>query len=388
MLEYLKCNNLESCYGCTACEQICPKKAIKLIENSEGFNYPSLNNKLCVNCGLCEKVCPYTKKLVDNEINNVCGLQNLNQDDLMKSSSGGVFIAMAKFVLSKGGFVAGCILDDNFVVKHILTNDLNLVEKMQGSKYVQSYIGNVYTNIKELLDDGKFILFSGTPCQVAGLKFFLMKEYNNLLTIDLICHGVPSQYLLNEYINDMSLDKKIKTLKFRDKKNNGWCASGSIYYKRAIKKTTVNNDSFYNLYLGNAISRMSCYSCKYSTTNRVGDITIGNFWNINDEFSNIDTKNGFSEIKINSNKGMDLFNSIKNNFFIVDTTLKIIVNGNGNLVKPCEKPDIRDEIYNEINKYGYKFVVKKYCHFSYIKPFLKKLFPKKIKKIIRRIINR
>ena len=133
---------------------------------------------------------------------------------------------------------------------------------------------------------------------------------------------------------------------------------------------------------------MSCYSCKYATTNRVGDITIGDFWNINDEFSNIDTKNGFSEIKINSNKGMDFFNSIKNNFFIVDATLKIIVNGNGNLVKPCEKPDIRDEIYNEINKYGYKFVVKKYCHFSYIKPFLKKLFPKKIKKIIRRIINR
>lgn len=388
MLEYLKCNNVESCYGCNACEQICPKNAIKLIENSEGFNYPLLDDKLCVNCGLCEKVCPYTKELVDNEINNVYGLQNLNQDDLMKSSSGGVFIAMAKFVLSKGGFVAGCILDDNFVVKHILTNDLNLVEKMQGSKYVQSYIGNVYTNIKELLDDGKFILFSGTPCQVAGLKFFLMKEYNNLLTIDLICHGVPSQYLLNEYINDMSLDKKIKTLKFRDKKNNGWCESGSIYYKRAIKKTTVNNDSFYNLYLSNAISRMSCYSCKYSTTNRVGDITIGDFWNINDEFSNIDTKNGFSEIKINSNKGMDFFNSIKNNFFIVDTTLKIIVNGNGNLVKPCEKPDIRDEIYNEINKYGYKFVVKKYCHFSYIKPFLKKLFPKKIKKIIRRIINR
>lgn len=387
MLEYLKCNNVESCYGCNACEQICPKNAIKLIENSEGFNYPLLDDKLCVNCGLCEKVCPYTKELVDNEINNVYGLQNLNQDDLMKSSSGGAFIAMAKFVLSKGGFVAGCVLDENFVAKHILTNDLNLVEKMQGSKYVQSYIGNVYTNIKELLDDGKFILFSGTPCQVAGLKFFLMKGYDNLLTIDLICHGVPSQFLLNEYIKNQN--KELKDLKFRDKKANGWRSAGTISYKDCTKKISPNNDSYYNLYyIENAVSRMSCYSCKYATTNRVGDITIGDFWNINDEFSNIDTKNGFSEIKINSNKGMDFFNSIKNNFFIVDATLKIIVNGNGNLVKPCEKPDIRDEIYNEINKYGYKFVVKKYCHFSYIKPFLKKLFPKKIKKIIRRIINR
>lgn len=387
MLEYLKCNNVESCYGCNACEQICPKNAIKLIENSEGFNYPSLNDKLCVNCGLCEKVCPYTKKLVDNEINNVYGLQNLNQDDLMKSSSGGVFIAMAKFVLSKGGFVAGCILDENFVAKHILTNDLNLVEKMQGSKYVQSYIGNVYANIKKFLDDGRFILFSGTPCQVAGLKFFLMKEYNNLLTIDLICHGVPSQFLLNEYIKNQN--KKLNDLKFRDKKTNGWRSAGIIRYEGGSKKINPNNDSYYNLYyIENAVSRMSCYSCKYSTTNRVGDITIGDFWNINDEFSNIDTKNGFSEIKINSNKGMNFFNSIKNNFFIVDSTLKIIVNGNGNLVKPCEKPNIRDEIYNEINKYGYKFVVKKYCHFSYIKPFLKRLFPKKIKRIIKKVINR
>ena len=392
MTNYLLTNNPESCCGCGACEQICPKNAIELKPDEEGFLYPVLNKDLCVECGLCEKVCAYNNDLQLNEPVAVYAAQNKSQEELLKSSSGGMFSALADYVISTNGAVAGCVFDENFNAIHIISQDEAEIEKMRGSKYVQSQIGGVFKDIKVFLEKREKVLFTGTPCQVDGLNRFLQKDYENLFTVDLICHGVPSPLLLQEYVKQESKNGSVTDLKFRNKERNGWCSQGSITYcvndKSKTKTITPFKDSYYNLYyLENCVSRLSCYSCPYATDKRVADITIGDYWNIDEKLNYNEFKNGMSVVLINTPKGKELFDKIKDNLNVYESDLKHAQKGNGNLVKSGEKPPKRNYIYKKLLENGYEKTVKEECKFSYLVPFIRKHMPKGLKLLIKKVLG-
>lgn len=390
MTEYLSTKDSTKCYGCRACEKICSQKAISFEPDEEGFLYPVLSEDLCVNCGLCKKVCPYDNDFSGVEPCFVYALRHKNEEILLNSSSGGAFSLIADYVIEKGGAVCGCVFDEEFRAVHIVTEDESVIEKMRGSKYVQSDTADAFTEIKSRLEKGQAVLFTGTPCQVDGLKHYLRKDYENLLTVDLICHGVPSPLLLNEYIKTVE-DKKgrITDIKFRDKKNNGWRSEGTITCEN--KKEYVFSpfrDSYYNLYyVRNNVSRMSCYCCKYATQKRVGDFTIGDYWNIPDVVPELDYEKGVSVILANNQKAQGIIREVKDSVVIYETELSAAVKGNGNLSRYAEMPDSRKNIYKKILKNGFEKTAKEERKFSYVVPFIKRHMPKGIKKYLKKFVR-
>ena len=389
MTSYIRGQDVAKCYGCRACEQICPKQAIEMKANPEGFLYPVLTREKCIKCGLCFKVCPYDTPSSMNTPVQAVAAQYKNGEALLASSSGGLFSAAADYVLAHDGYVAGCIFDDSLVATHILTNRRELVEKMRGSKYVQSDLQSVYTQIRDRLKEGALVLFTGTPCQVDGLCCFLRKDYANLFTIDLICHGVPSPKLLSDYLAVVKAEKGIVSdLKFRDKNRNGWGSRGTIVINNKQKNISPYNNSYYQLYyLRNSVSRMSCYSCKYSTDSRVGDLTFGDYWNMPDEFPDLDVSAGFSAVLVNTEKGKKFFAEISDGLNVYETSLESVVRGNGNLSNPSSLPESRKNIYLRIAEEGYSSVAKKDCKYQYVKPFVRKHIPKGLKKLLKKILR-
>ncbi len=392
MTEYLISGNKEKCCGCSACVQACPVSAITFAPDDEGFLYPEINKSLCVKCGRCKQVCPYDSAVCGSVPIKTYAMINQNSEELLNSSSGGAFIALANRIIKDGGFVCGCIFNEELKAIHILSSNSAAVKKMQGSKYVQSDPGGVYAEIKDKLENGKAVLFSGTPCQVDGLKKYLGKEYAMLYTADLICHGVPSPRLLADFIESEKVGgKNITDIKFRDKKRNGWCAQGSLTYQNAKKKKTITmspfNSSYYNMYFSNCTSRPCCYSGRYSNTNRGGDVTIGDYWNIADILPKIDTSGGVSAVLVNTEKGDRLIEKIRDGAMLAETPLKAAVAGNGNLSAPCQKPDSRDDIYKRIAENGYAAVAEKECHYKRIMPFIRRHMPKGLKTALKKILK-
>ena len=216
--------NKKECVGCAACENVCPRNAINMVEDEEGFVYPKINNKFCISCGLCENVCPMLNEKKESEIlPKAYAAYNINEEIRIKSSSGGIFTEIAKSIIEKNGIIFSAIFDKEFNVLHEeITNEKDL-EKARGSKYIQSLIGDCYKKAKQYLENGKYVLFTGTPCQIEGLYSFLKKDYENLYTQDLICHGVPSKILWKKYLeyrNDVDRDS-LEKITFRDKRNKG-----------------------------------------------------------------------------------------------------------------------------------------------------------------------
>ena len=391
MTEYLLRHDPSTCYGCRACEHICPKGAISMAPDPEGFLYPVLREADCIRCGRCADVCPYDKTTPDLQPRQTYAAQYKKRDALRVSSSGGMFSAAADYILSRGGAVAGCVFDEGFTAVHVVSKAPDIIAKMRGSKYVQSDVGTVYPQFQRLLEAKTPVLFTGTPCQVDGLKRYLNKEYGSLFTVDLICHGVPSPALFKQYLE--SLRQKsgtISDIRFRDKPRNGWRSQGSVTAVRGGKAKTRSispfNDSYYQYYyLRNCVSRQSCYTCKYSSSKRVGDITIGDYWNINEIKPELDVKDGFSAVLINSRQGQRLFEAIRSELNVFETDLSAAVAGNGNLSKPCDMPAARKNIYSRIREQGYDAVAAQDCRYSHVIPFLKRHTPKFIKKLLKKI---
>ena len=395
MTNYLKTANKASCYGCRACEKICPDSAVALSPDSEGFLYPVLDSSRCVGCGLCLKVCPFDNNFDEDRTPlKVYAAQYKNENALNNSSSGGIFSAVADLVLKEGGAVCGCIFNENFKTVHIVTKNAEEAEKMRGSKYVQSDTADTFTEIKRLLESGTRVLFTGTPCQVDGLKRFLLRDYDNLITIDLICHGVPSPRFFEEFLKDEERKNgKITDIRFRDKPRNGWRSQGSIsFLKNGRKSTRVispYNSSYYQLYyLADSISRMSCYSCKYASTNRVGDITIGDYWNVGSLKPEIAPEKGVSVLLVNSPLGEKLLNELGYSVALCETSLENAVANNGNLSRPSDMPKSRGDIYKRLEAEGYSAVAKQDCKYSYVMPFLKKHMPKRLKSVLKALLRR
>ena len=339
-----------NCCGCEACVQVCPKHCISFEPDSEGFYYPKVEKEGCVNCGLCEKVCPVIN--TNNKRSPLVSMaaMNKNENERIKSSSGGIFILLATYVINNGGIVFGAKFDDDFSVIHSYTDTIEGITPFLGSKYVQSRIGNNYLKAQEFLKAGRLVLFSGTPCQISGLKKFLRKDYDKLITVDVICHGVPSPAVWQQYLeeikdnarkgeNSVSLplnppisgcdafasgrEVKIEGITFRDKRLGWKKFSFALTLAEATadgKKNTVSlshihdNDPYflgfndYNLYL-----RPSCMKCPTRDLKSGSDITLADFWNIESLLPDFDDDKGVSVVLANTEKGVKIVDSLKLN---------------------------------------------------------------------------
>lgn len=299
------------CSGCGACYNVCPVGAISMQADDEGFLYPKVDSEKCTNCALCQNACPALFTEFKNEKDPECYAIWANDELREVSSSGGIFSLVANYVLEKGGYVCGAAFDENFMVKHIIISDKEDLYKLRGSKYVQSDTGEVFKEIQNLLNEEKTVLFSGCPCQVAGLKNFLAKEYDHLITMDLSCHGVPSPKVWGKYLNEKFAGQKIKEVNFRDKELNGWscnnCAIKLSYFQ-------INNDDFTKGFHSSLFLRPSCGTCKWSTLPRQGDITMADFWGIDKYNKNFDDQKGTSLVLLNNDKAKSIFRSIKDEF--------------------------------------------------------------------------
>lgn len=376
----------KDCVGCGACAEICPKQCIQLIANKEGFKYPVINVEKCISCKQCRKVCPaLNSEKIKFPKGKVYAAVNKDYSVLMKSSSGGIFSSIAKFVLDHGGIVFGAAFNEDMILIHKSVNNEKDLENLRGSKYLQSDIQSVFKEIKALISEKKLVYFVGTSCQVAALKLYLKTDSEFLLTSDLVCHGVPSPKAFNIFLKAIEKQKDIQIIqyKFRDKTINGWnCSSSTIISinnkNRKIKKihyTPIQN-AYFRAFINGALNRECCYKCKFTTEKRVSDITLADFWGINMFSKKFHCDYGVSLIIINSDKGENTFDHIKNTITLQESTYEQAKVINKCLYKSTPRPNIRNRIYDNIDENPYSIIepfIKKGFDINYIKFLIKKL---------------
>ncbi len=386
----IKISDKKQCCGCSACVQACPKKCISLIEDDTGFLYPSVDNEMCVNCGMCEKVCPVINRNEENRPIRVAASINKNEDQRRESSSGGIFVILAEQIIDKGGVVFGAKFDKDWMVIHSYTDNKDELKVFQGSKYVQSRIGDSYKHAKVFLEQGKDVLFSGTPCQIAGLKRFLQKDYEKLLTVEVICHGVPSPGVWRDYLqyvrrpkgagggqNTVSLSlnetPSLEGISFRDKQN-GWSKYGFVVRysadQREVEKfglSSVNipqkgivirephkENVFMQAFLSNAILRPICYACPFKSGKSEADISLGDFWTVDQYIPEINDDKGVTLVYLLSQKGMEAYNALD----VTTYEMKKGAEYNAAFSKSAKVKYPIEKFWYQYNKQGFKCIDK------------------------------
>lgn len=376
----------EDCCGCYACYNICPRKCITMKTDNEGFWYPNIDKNKCINCNLCEKVCSIINPVKRADSKKIA-YAGMNKDDQIrvKSSSGGIFSILAEYIIKNNGIIYGASFDEDFNIKHkrILCNtDLDL---LRGSKYVQSSIGDIYKQVKNDLESNRQVLFTGTPCQVEGLRSYLRKEYVNLITMDFICHGVPSPLVWKKYLEEMKKSKQenIKNIYFRNK-DIGWkIFSLKIIFDEKIYINDLNNDLFMKGFLQDVYLRPSCYSCKFKKINRVSDITVADFWGIENILPKMDDDKGTSLIVIHSEKGKQLFGELSEKMILNEVNLNEAIKYNPSMISSVKYNEKRKDFFLELNS-GEELInlIKRYTKVSF-----ERRVKNKIKSIIKRLIR-
>ncbi len=345
------------CTGCSACGNVCPKSAIVFRDDRAGYRYPVVDKDKCVGCSLCEKVCPIITP-VDIEDNYkepvVKAAWNLDEEIRINSTSGGVFSAIADRFIDNGGFVIGAEYTEDFGIRHIVISDKDKIKQIRQSKYAQSELGDIFKTIKKLLDAGDKVLFCGSPCQVAGLKNYLKKDYQNLLLVDFICRGIISQKIYKKYLESVERHCKSKITKVHFKnKDFGWnrfstklsLANGEEYHKDRYHDEYMVGYLKYNLYL-----RPCCHNCQFKSLPRIADISLGDFWGIADSDKTLDNDYGTSVVIINSEKGLSYFAGLSDMLFSTDSTIEQVVKGNSCLLNIAHKGEYSDYFYKHFEK--------------------------------------
>lgn len=339
----------EQCCGCHACYNICPSNAIEMIMDSEGFLYPKVSIEKCVNCGKCMKSCPGIKSPEINPLDKAYACFAKDREEHMSSSSGGFFAILARQILKENGVICGAAFDNSMQVNHIITDSRIGLDKIKKTKYVQSIIGQVYSQIEKILKTRRIVLFSGTPCQVAGLKLFLGKEYDNLVCIDLICHGVPSPKVFTRYLSEKSENHKIVAMTFRNKKNGVHNSILDYWLDNGEKISETYEESPYiKGFNQNFFIRPSCFNCKYKGIKRCSDITIGDFWGIDEFHPKFSDSYGTSAVILHSEKGIQMFEKVKEELHFVEATSHEIGAWNPCLYKPVEKNMKRTDFFEKL----------------------------------------
>lgn len=350
------------CCGCGACSVACPVGCITMQQDSEGFLYPQADETKCINCKKCINACPSLTKPDYNQAQQTYAGFCKNDATRQNSSSGGIFYLLAEYVLQNGGAVCGAAFDDDWSVKHIIVDNIAQLPKLQTSKYLQSKIHAVLTEVKSCLESGRLVLFSGTPCQINALASYLNKDYANLYLVDIICHGAPSPMVWQKYLASKEKDK-IQTVNFRDK-SYGWAKFATkIDYGSTQYLCRFNDDLYMTLFLRNLILRPSCYSCFSKHPNKLADVTLGDFWGIDNVLPQLNDDKGISAIIINSDKGAELFENVKDNLTFEEVSFEQIEKGNSALSSSVAKPQRRDNCMAELSSkqsINFEKLVKKY----------------------------
>lgn len=411
-----------NCCGCSACVQRCPRQCISMVEDKEGFLYPSVDETKCVNCGLCEKVCPTLNQGKECEPLSVYAAKNSDETIRMVSSSGGVFSMLAERIIEKEGVVFGACWNSDWEVVHGYTESISGIERFRGSKYVQSRVDGNYKKVESFLKDGRYVMFSGTPCQIAGLKRYLRKEYEKLVTVDFICHGVPSpgvfRTYLQEEINKEIVDSadggglalrpciplvtgydgidynglKIKSISFRDKRN-GWKKFGFTFMfskeeGESLLYSTLDENLFLIGFLRDLYLRPSCYACPAKQLKSGSDVTLGDFWGVDSLMPEIDDDKGVSAVTVNTDKGRELLLEIEAELHEVPYIE--LVNRNPALVKSAAIPKCRKRFFKNNSltfERKIKVLTKEPITLKRIlKKILRLLIPQRVRKLIRRFV--
>lgn len=354
------------CCGCGACAQQCPASCIEMKEDAEGFLYPVLDNTKCIHCMKCENVCPVEalEQNAKEKKPDAFAVINLNDGERMRSSSGGFFSLLANKILEEEGVVFGAALsDDNKRLSHVMIERKEDLWKLNGSKYFQSIIGDSYICAHNLLEQGRKVLFSGTPCQIEGLLKYIGRPYDNLLCMDLICHGVPSPKAWRKYLNEREslTASKSEWVSFRDKRCSWKNYSVAIRFQNGeMYNSLLDKDSYMISFLNNANLRPSCYSCRYKSVNRKSDITVGDFWGIENVCPEMDDDKGTSLVIIHSSKGQGIFEELKSQTEYCRVDIEEALKNNSAMITSPKPHPRRTEFFNGLDTMPFEKIIEKY----------------------------
>jgi len=384
------------CDGCNACKLICPVDCITLPKDNEGFYFPEVDMNTCIDCDLCDKVCYYIDdfsfketEIIRYQTPLVYASYSNNLDTRLDSTSGGIFSELAEKIFSQNGYVGGAIYNSDFTVSHILTNDISRLPELRSSKYVESYTDNLFRDVKKQLKKGEKVLVCGAPCQIHALYSFIGRDYANLVTCDFICLGVNSQKVFLKYIEWLEniYQSKVKNIKFKDK-THGWhrfsiridFENGDSYIQDRY------NDSFFVGYLQSGIFSMpACYTCEFKEFPHKSDITLADFWGIEDLDPSMDQDLGTSLILINSDKGDTSFSSLNDSVEVKQFTMEDALRGNRSMTKTLNSVDaeLRDKFFKDLDRYPFDIMAKKYFPLPTIKSKLIRILKKSFYLIFR-----
>lgn len=374
----------ENCCGCHACYSKCPKQCIRMEEDEEGFLYPHIDESQCIHCGLCKSVCIMQSERREATAPNAYAAYALDESIRVQSSSGGIFALLARHVIQRGGVVCGAALNpDTYSVNHIFVEDVGSIKLLMTSKYVQSNMGNCYKLAKQYLETGRIVLFTGTPCQINGLKKYLDKEYENLFCQDIICHGVPSEKAWKMFLGNVERRNKAKVvyngaLSFREK-SDGWKEYAmSIPLNKGVYRRVMYKDSYLIGFIHNLFLRPSCYACKSKGLSRSSDITLADFWGVDKCCPEMYDAKGVSLVMTYTEKGQDLWRALESEVKCKEVDWKDAVGRNPSAIKSVTRPEARDYFYEKVNEKNFARLVDKYT---------KKSLPVRIARKIKRIIK-
>lgn len=366
----------KECTGCLACVAACSSAAIMRGPNEEGFYRPRFDSSRCTDCGACEKVCHLMHACKRSAIKESFAAQSLDSEELLESTSGGAFRALASHVIGRGGLVCGVVWDEEMRAVHVLADDMATVRRMSGSKYVQSLMGeDVYAGISSALASSRQVLFSGLPCQVAAVKSYLGDSPKNLLTVDFPCYGVPSPGFFAGQISDIErrIKGRVVDFKFRDKRKNGFSHTTVVEFERPSGETSsVTIDDYREVPYHHAFGKcdcfdMPCYDCRYASVDRVSDITLGSFWGIEDIDPSFDARAGVSMVLVNSQVGEELWGSVRERFKVSRCDVPTAIAHNAGIVQGKDVPPVRHIIYRELAERGFSYVARRHYRLSLLR---------------------
>nr|WP_315103737.1 Coenzyme F420 hydrogenase/dehydrogenase, beta subunit C-terminal domain [uncultured Catonella sp.] len=353
---------MDECSACEACKVICPTSAITMTENEKGFAYPYIDDSLCIECGRCEAVCPLNDKNINKLSPKIYAFRKRDSIKLADSQSGGAFSAFAEIILKSGGTVYGVALEE-FIPKYMRVDKPEDLGKLKGSKYVEAITGDIFLEVNKDLKAGKQVLFSGSPCHTEGLHHFIKNNKNrdNLITCDLICHGVPGRLPYFTYLEYLFRNRgKVSEFNFRDKSLGGWHEHAESFVIRGNKEFSRD---YTNLFYLNTALRDSCYKCRYACEKRASDITIGDFWGVERNYPEKDDNKGLSVVMLRSVKAEKIFEEIIKEDEAWKLTLEECIQPN--LKHPTPKPELTDNFWEDIKVHDFDYILRNYSDVRY-----------------------